>query len=113
MDSPRRYSSDVTSHRLSRQFRPAMVPATVTRTERRRALVAPCTVVNPDTVQAQIRAELSLAPPPPSIGEITLKNGRVEQTNLDTYQMLRMNEAPAFEVHIVQSAELRAAFKCQ
>ena len=38
-------------------------------------------------------------------GEITLKDGRVEQTNFDTYQMLRMNEAPAIEVHIVQSSE--------
>jgi isoquinoline 1-oxidoreductase beta subunit len=38
-------------------------------------------------------------------GQITLKNGRVEQTNFDTYQMLRMNEAPAIEVHIVQNFE--------
>ena len=38
-------------------------------------------------------------------GEITLKNGRVEQTNFDSYQILRMNEAPAVEVHIVQSSE--------
>jgi isoquinoline 1-oxidoreductase beta subunit len=38
-------------------------------------------------------------------GEITLKDGRVEQTNFDTYQMLRINEAPAIEVHIVQSFE--------
>jgi isoquinoline 1-oxidoreductase beta subunit len=38
-------------------------------------------------------------------GEITLKSGRVEQTNFDTYQILRMNEAPAVEVHIVQSLE--------
>jgi isoquinoline 1-oxidoreductase beta subunit len=38
-------------------------------------------------------------------GEITLKNGRVEQANFDTYQMLRMNEAPAIDVHIVKSAE--------
>jgi isoquinoline 1-oxidoreductase subunit beta len=38
-------------------------------------------------------------------GEITLKDGRVQQTNFDTYQMLRTNEAPAIEVHIVQSAE--------
>jgi isoquinoline 1-oxidoreductase subunit beta len=29
--------------------------------------------------------------------------GRVQQTNFDTYQMLRMNETPAIEVHIVQS----------
>jgi isoquinoline 1-oxidoreductase subunit beta len=34
-----------------------------------------------------------------------LKKGRVEQTNFDTYQMLRMNDAPAIEVHIVKSAE--------
>ena len=38
-------------------------------------------------------------------GKITLKNGRIEQTNFDTYEILRMNEAPAVEVHIVQSFE--------
>ena len=38
-------------------------------------------------------------------GEITLKNGRVEQTNFDTYQMIRMNEAPAIEVYVVKSSE--------
>ena len=38
-------------------------------------------------------------------GEITRKDGRVEQANFDTYRILRMNEAPAVEVHIVQSAE--------
>jgi len=38
-------------------------------------------------------------------GEITLKNGRVAQTNFDTYQILRMSEAPAIEIHIVQSNE--------
>ena len=38
-------------------------------------------------------------------GEITLKDGRVEQTNFDTYQILRMNEAPAVEVHIVENFE--------
>ena len=38
-------------------------------------------------------------------GEITLKNGRVEQANFDNYQILRIDEAPAVEVHIVPSAE--------
>src|ERR1700737_2172633 len=38
-------------------------------------------------------------------GEITLKDGRVQQTNFDTYQMLRMDEAPAIEVLIVQNSE--------
>ena len=38
-------------------------------------------------------------------GEITLKDGRVEQANFDTYQILRMDEAPDVEVHIVQNSE--------
>ena len=38
-------------------------------------------------------------------GEITLKNGRIEQANFDTYRMLRISEAPAIEVYIVQSSE--------
>jgi len=38
-------------------------------------------------------------------GEITLKNGRVEQSNFDTYRVLRNNEAPVVEVHIIKSKE--------
>ena len=38
-------------------------------------------------------------------GEITLKQGRVEQSNFDSYQALRINEAPSIEVHIVQSSQ--------
>jgi isoquinoline 1-oxidoreductase subunit beta len=36
---------------------------------------------------------------------VNVKNGRVEQTNFDSYQMVRMGEAPAIEVHIIKSAE--------
>jgi isoquinoline 1-oxidoreductase subunit beta len=63
------------------------------------------TVINPDTVQAQIQSAIIFGITAALHGQITLKNGRVEQTNFDTYQMLRMNEAPAIEVHIVQRAE--------
>jgi isoquinoline 1-oxidoreductase beta subunit len=63
------------------------------------------TVVNPDTVRAQIQSAIIFGITAALYGEITLKDGRVEQANFDTYQMLRMNEAPAIEVHIVQSFE--------
>jgi CO/xanthine dehydrogenase Mo-binding subunit len=63
------------------------------------------TVVNPDTVRAQIQGAIIFGITAALYGEITLKDGRVEQTNFDSYQILRMNEAPAIEVHIVQSSE--------
>jgi isoquinoline 1-oxidoreductase beta subunit len=63
------------------------------------------TAVNPDTVQAQIQSAIVFGITAALYGEITVKDGRVEQSNFDTYQLLRMNEAPAIEVHIVRSAE--------
>jgi isoquinoline 1-oxidoreductase subunit beta len=63
------------------------------------------TVVNPDTVRAQIQSAIMFGITAALHGEITLKDGRVEQTNFDSYQILRMNEAPTVEVHIVQSPE--------
>ena len=63
------------------------------------------TVVNPDTVQAQIQSAIIFGITAALHGEVTLKDGRVQQSNFDTYQMLRMNEAPAIEVHIVRSFE--------
>lgn len=62
-------------------------------------------VVNPDTVQAQIQSGIIFGTTAALYGEITLKNGRVEQTNFDTYQMLRMNESPIIEVQIAKSLE--------
>src|SRR5882672_9239490 len=61
--------------------------------------------VNPDTIRAQIQSAIMFGITAALYGEITLKNGRVEQTNFDTYQILRMNEAPAVEVHIVRNFE--------
>lgn len=64
------------------------------------------TVVNPDTVRAQIQSGVMFGATAALYGEITLKDGRVEQTNFDSYQILRMNEAPVVDVHIVQNAEI-------
>jgi isoquinoline 1-oxidoreductase subunit beta len=62
------------------------------------------TVVNPDTVRAQIQSGIVFGITAALHGEVTLKDGRVEQSNFDNYQMLRINEAPAIEVYIVQSS---------
>ncbi|HEX9217134.1 MAG TPA: xanthine dehydrogenase family protein molybdopterin-binding subunit, partial [Gemmatimonadales bacterium] len=63
------------------------------------------TVVNPDTVRAQIQSAIIFGITAALRGEITLKGGRVEQSNFHDYRMLRMNEAPAIEVYIVNSGE--------
>jgi isoquinoline 1-oxidoreductase beta subunit len=63
------------------------------------------TAVNPDTVRAQIQSAIVFGVTAALYGKITLKDGRVEQSNFDSYQILRMNEAPAVEVHIVQNSE--------
>ncbi len=64
------------------------------------------TVVNPDTVRAQIQSGIIFGITAALRGEITLKDGRVQQSNFHDYPMLRMNEAPAIEVYIVESSEL-------
>src|SRR5262249_25759164 len=63
------------------------------------------TVVNPDTVRAQVQSAVIFGITAALYGEIGIKNGRVEQSNFDTYRILRMNEAAAVEVHIVPSSE--------
>jgi isoquinoline 1-oxidoreductase beta subunit len=62
-------------------------------------------VVNPDTVEAQIQGAIIFGITAALYGEITLRGGQVEQGNFDTYRMLRMNEVPDIEVHIVQNSE--------
>lgn len=62
-------------------------------------------VVNPNTVRAQIESGVNFGITAALYGEITVKDGRVEQSNFDDYQMLRIDEAPLIEVHIVPSSE--------
>lgn len=60
-------------------------------------------VVNPAIVEQQIRSAVVFGLTAALKGEITLENGRVRQGNFDTYDMLRIDETPQVEVHIVPS----------
>jgi isoquinoline 1-oxidoreductase subunit beta len=61
------------------------------------------TAVNPDGVKAMTEGAVNYALTPVLTGEITIKDGAVEQDNFDGYQVLRMSDAPDVEVHIVAS----------
>jgi isoquinoline 1-oxidoreductase beta subunit len=63
-------------------------------------------IVNPDTVKAQIQGGVIFGITAALYGEITIKDGRVEQSNFDSYQVLRIDEAPVVEVYLIDSAEL-------
>jgi isoquinoline 1-oxidoreductase beta subunit len=62
-------------------------------------------VINPDTVRAQMEGGIIFGLTAALKTEITLKDGRVEQSNFHDYQMLRIFESPEIEVHIVPSGE--------
>jgi len=60
-------------------------------------------IVNPDTVAAQMEGSIVYGLSAALYGEITIKNGRVVQTNFNNYKPLRMNEMPKVDVHLVPS----------
>jgi isoquinoline 1-oxidoreductase beta subunit len=59
--------------------------------------------VNPDTIAAQMEGAIAYGLTAALKGNITINKGRVEQSNFHDYEMLRMNEMPKIEVHIVPS----------
>jgi len=63
------------------------------------------TMVNPDIVKAQIEGGVIFGIGGALWGEVTLKNGRVEQSNFHNVRVLRINETPAIEVHLVRNSE--------
>jgi len=63
------------------------------------------TIVNPDIVKAQIESGVVYGISAALWGEVTLKNGRVEQSNFHNYRVLRMNETPPIDVHLVRNGE--------
>jgi isoquinoline 1-oxidoreductase beta subunit len=62
-------------------------------------------MVNPDTVEAQIQSSVIFGMSAALAGEITLVDGRVQQTNFDTYPVVRWNAAPKIDVLLVESTE--------
>jgi len=62
-------------------------------------------IVNPDIVRAQIESGIVYGISAALWGEVTLNNGRVEQSNFHNYRVLRMNEAPPIEVYLLRNGE--------
>ena len=62
-------------------------------------------MVNPDTIVAQMEGGIIFGISAALWGEITLKDGRVEQRNFNDYRVLRFNEAPQIEVYLVKNSE--------
>jgi len=61
--------------------------------------------INPDVIAAQMEGGIGFGIGAALYGEITLKDGRVEQDKFNAYRVLRMNKMPKIEVHIVPSTE--------
>jgi isoquinoline 1-oxidoreductase beta subunit len=61
--------------------------------------------VNPDTIIAQLQGGLIFGLTAALFGEITIAKGRVQQSNFHDYRMLRINEAPRIDVHLIKSGE--------
>lgn len=73
---------------------------------RRVTLAVDCGIaVNPDSVVAQLEGGMIFGLTAALYGEITMKNGRVQQTNFNDYRMLRIDEVPKIDIHLVKSGE--------
>jgi isoquinoline 1-oxidoreductase beta subunit len=61
--------------------------------------------VNPDTIRAQLEGGLIFGLTAALYGEITIDKGRVQQSNFNDYRMLRIDQVPKIEIHIIKSGE--------
>jgi isoquinoline 1-oxidoreductase beta subunit len=63
------------------------------------------TVVNPDTVVAQLQGGLIFGLTAALYGGVTLEKGRVQQSNFHDYRILRMDQVPPIAVHLIRNGE--------
>jgi len=61
--------------------------------------------VNPDTIAAQLQGGLIFGLTAALWGEITIERGRVRQSNFNDYRMLRIDEVPKIDIHVIKSGE--------
>jgi isoquinoline 1-oxidoreductase subunit beta len=61
--------------------------------------------VNPDTIMAQLQGGLIFGLTAAFYGEVTIDKGRVQQSNFNDYRMLRIDQVPNIEVHVIKSGE--------
>jgi isoquinoline 1-oxidoreductase beta subunit len=61
--------------------------------------------VNPDIIVAQLQGGLIFGLTAALWGEITIENGRVQQSNFNDYRMLRIDEVPTIDIHVMKSSE--------
>ena len=68
-------------------------------------VIDPGLTINPDGVRAQMESGIIFGLTAALKGEITFKEGRVEQSNFSDYPMIRVDEAPQIDVHIMPTGE--------
>jgi isoquinoline 1-oxidoreductase subunit beta len=61
--------------------------------------------VNPDTVVAQLQGGIIFGLTAALYGEVTIDKGRVRQSNFHDYRMLRIDQVPQIDVHVIKSGE--------
>jgi isoquinoline 1-oxidoreductase beta subunit len=62
-------------------------------------------VINPNILEQQLHSAVIFGLSAALRGQITVEHGQIQQSNFDTYPILRMNEVPAIETYFVESHE--------
>lgn len=83
----------------------SMAPDGTVRVERVVCAIDCGQIANPDTIQAQMQGGIVFGLSAALWGDITLNDGRVLESNFDSYRVLRISEMPEVEVYVVPSVE--------